>query len=139
MTDLVVERRIAASPQQVWAYLTDARLWARWQGDAADLEAVPGGAFTMSVRGGPTARGEFVELVADERVVLTWGWDGHPAVPPGSTTVVIELVADGDDTLERLTHRGLPDGELPSNRDGWEHYLPRLATAAVGGDPGPDR
>lgn len=139
MSDLVVERRIAAPPDAVYAYLTDAALWARWQGERAELEAAPGGAFSMHVRDGPTARGELVALEPGRRVVLTWGWDGHPTVPPGSTTVEIELLADGDATLVRLTHRGLPDGEVPAHRDGWEHYLPRLATAAAGGDPGPDR
>ncbi len=93
----------------------------------------------MHVGDGPTARGEFVALEPGRRVVLTWGWDGHPTVPPGSTTVEIELVADGDATLVRLTHRGLPDEELASHRDGWQYYLPRLASAATAGDPGPDR
>ena len=39
----------------------------------------------------------------------------------------------------RLTHRGLPDAEsVAHHRQGWESYLPRLAIAATGGDPGPD-
>lgn len=138
MTDVVVERRIAAPPATVYAYLTDAELWARWQGESAVVDAAPGGAFSMRVRDGPTARGEFVALEPARRVVLTWGWDGHPTVPPGSTTVEIELVADGDATLVRVTHRELPDEELASHRTGWEHYLPRLAVAVAGGDPGPD-
>ncbi len=139
MSDLVVERRIAAPSEAVYAYLTDAALWARWQGERAELEPVPGGAFSMHVRDGPSARGKLVALEPGRRVVLTWGWDGHPTVPPGSTTVEIELLAEGDATLVRLTHRGLPDDELASHRDGWEHYLPRLALAAVGEVPGPDR
>ncbi len=139
MTNLVVERRIAAPPSEVYAYLTDADRWSAWQGERAEADPAPGGAFAMHVRDGPTARGEFVALEPDRRVVLTWGWDGHPAVPPGSTTVEIELIADGDATLVRLTHRGLPNEEVGAHRRGWEHYLPRLAVAAGGGDPGPDR
>jgi uncharacterized protein YndB with AHSA1/START domain len=33
-----------------------------------------------------------VEVVENQRVVFTWGWERGPAVPPGSTTVAIELV-----------------------------------------------
>ncbi len=88
---------------------------------------------------GATARGEFVELVPDRRVVFTWGWVDHPGVPPGSSTVTIELIPDDGGTLVRLTHDGLPDEEVPLHVAGWEHYLPRLAMLAEGGDPGPDR
>jgi len=136
--DLLVERRIAAQPADVYAYLTDSVLWARWQGASADIEAEPGGRFRMSMVDGSTAEGRFVELVPDTRVVFTWGWRGSLTVPPGSSTVEIELAPDGDGTLLRLTHRGLPPDDRAIHAAGWDHYLPRLATAAMGGDPGPD-
>jgi uncharacterized protein YndB with AHSA1/START domain len=139
MTDeLRVERRIAARPAAVYAYLTDSERWARWQGESAEIEPVPGGRFRMTVANASTAEGEFVALEPDRRVVFTWGWVGHPAVPPGSSTVEVELLPDGDGTLVRLTHRGLPPEERSIHRAGWDHYLPRLAAAATGGDPGPD-
>jgi uncharacterized protein YndB with AHSA1/START domain len=84
------------------------------------------------------ARGEFREIDPPRRVVFTWGWEGHPAVPPGSSTVEIDLAPDGEGTLLRLTHRRLPDEEIEQHAHGWDHFLPRLATAAPGGDPGPD-
>jgi uncharacterized protein YndB with AHSA1/START domain len=87
---------------------------------------------------GMAARGRFLELVPDVRVVFTWGWEGSAALPPGSTTVEIELVPDGDGTLVRLTHRDLPADERAVHEAGWAHYLPRLALAAEGGDPGVD-
>jgi uncharacterized protein YndB with AHSA1/START domain len=87
---------------------------------------------------GSTAEGRFVELVPDQRVVFTWGWRGSPTVPPGSSTVEIELTPDGGGTLLRLTHRGLPAEDRAMHLIGWEHYLPRLAVAVAGGDPGPD-
>ncbi len=133
MTDIVVERRIAAPTDRVYAYLTEGALWSQWQGEAATVDARPGGAFRMHVAEGPTAAGEFVALDPGRRVVLTWGWEGHPRVPPGSTTVEIELEPDGEATLLRLTHRGLPDDELAGHRDGWRLYLPRLAATAEAG------
>ena len=133
-----VERRIAAPPADVYAYLTDSVRWARWQGEAAEVEPVPGGRFRMTMANGATAEGRFVQLVPDSRVVFTWGWRGDEVVPPGSSTVEIELAPDGDGTLLRLTHRDLPPEQRPIHRAGWDHYLPRLATVAGGGDPGPD-
>lgn len=50
----------------------------------------------------------------------------------------IDLRADGDATVMVLTHRSLPGEELIPQRMGWIHYLPRLAAAATGGDPGQD-
>jgi uncharacterized protein YndB with AHSA1/START domain len=122
----------------VYAYLTDSERWARWQGAQAEIEAVVGGRFGMTMGDGMVAEGRFVELVPDVRVVFTWGWRGSAAVPPGSTTVEIELLPDGDGTLVRLTHRDLPFDEQPVHEAGWLHYLPRLALAAEGGKPGPD-
>ena len=82
--------------------------------------------------------GQYVEVDAPRRVVLTWGWEGGQPVPPGASTVEVELTPDGDGTMLRLTHRDLPPEEVEQHAHGWDHFLPRLATAASGGDPGPD-
>jgi uncharacterized protein YndB with AHSA1/START domain len=136
---LVVERRVSAPPSAVYAYLTDSERWARWQGVDATIEARPGGLFRILMPAGQTARGQFVELVPDRRVVFTWGFVDAPGIPPGSTTVEIDLIPDGDATLVRLTHRGLTDEDVAIHRAGWEHYVPRLAAVASGADPDPDR
>ena len=78
------------------------------------------------------------------KVVFTWGWEGEgAAVPPGSSTVEVTFEPDGDHTILRLRHYGLPademDGhEMDGHSEGWDHYMPRLALAASGIDPGPD-
>jgi hypothetical protein len=60
-------------------------------------------------------------------------------VPPGSSTVEIELVAEGGGTKLRFTHRDLPGAEtVESHAVGWDHYLPRLVAVAAGSDPGVD-
>jgi uncharacterized protein YndB with AHSA1/START domain len=71
-----------------------------------------------------------VEVVENERVVFTWGWERGPLVPPGSTTVAIDLVPDGEGTLIRLTHSDLPPDEIEIHRYGWEHYVTRLAAVS---------
>jgi uncharacterized protein YndB with AHSA1/START domain len=137
--DVVVERRIAASPATVFSFFSDASRWLRWQGVEAEIELAPGGAFRMNVRGDGFASGSFLEVVPDRRLVFTWGWEREDlGVPPGSTVVEIELEPDREGTLLRLTHRGLPAGSVDVHREGWEHYGSRLVAAAEGGDPGPD-
>lgn len=137
-TEVTVERRVAAPPSAVYAYLTDSVRWAAWQGADATIQARPGGLFRMRMHGGQTARGQFVELVPDRRVVFTWGWIDQPGIPPGSTLVEINLHPDGDGTLIQLTHRDLPPDQAPLHAIGWRHYLDRLALRAQGIDPGPD-
>jgi uncharacterized protein YndB with AHSA1/START domain len=138
VTELRVERHMAAPPSVVYSYLTDSKGWAAWQGEEATIEARPGGIFRMKMAGGQTAGGQFMELVPDRRVVFTWGWVDTPGIPAGSTTVEIDLVPDGEGTLVRLTHRNLPPEESVPHRQGWEHYLGRLGVRAEGGEPGPD-
>jgi uncharacterized protein YndB with AHSA1/START domain len=137
------EVAIAASPETVWEFLVDPDKATRWMGQACSFEARPGGEYRCDVIPGHTARGEFVELDPPNRLVFTWGWepgeDGPNPVPPGSSTIEIELTPDGDGTKLRFTHRDLPSAEAAeSHGHGWDHYLERLATAAPGGDPGTD-
>lgn len=136
---IVVTRRIEAPPDVVYSYLTESANWAKWQGKEATVDANPGGIFVLKMPNGATARGQFVELVPDEMVVFTWGWVDHPGVPPGSSTVKIEITADGEGSLVTLTHRDLPDEETGPHEIGWEHYLPRLAMVAAGDEIEPDR
>jgi uncharacterized protein YndB with AHSA1/START domain len=133
-----VERRIDAPPSAVYRYLTESSLWSRWQGASADLDPVPGGRFEVRMAEDQTVEGTYVAVEPDTRVVITWGWRGHPRMPPGTTTVEFELVEDGSGTIVRLTHRGIPVDDLPLHRQGWAMFLPRLATAVTGGDPGPN-
>jgi uncharacterized protein YndB with AHSA1/START domain len=137
--EVVVERRIAASPATVFSFFSDAPRWLRWQGLEAEIELEPGGVFRMNVRGDGFASGSVVEVVPQRRLVFTWGWEeASLGVPPGSTVVEIELEPDGDGTLLRLTHRGLPSTAVDVHRYGWEHYTTRLVVVAQGGDAGPD-
>jgi uncharacterized protein YndB with AHSA1/START domain len=92
----------------------------------------------MEMGTGQIARGQFVEIVPNRRVVFTWGWIDNSAIPPGSTVVEIDLVPDGEGTLIRLVHRDLSPSELDGHRTGWVHYLGRLTSCAEGNQPGPD-
>jgi uncharacterized protein YndB with AHSA1/START domain len=141
----VVEREltIEASPETVWQFLVDPDKASAWMGQSASLDPRPGGLYRVDVIPGHTARGEFVEVDPPRRLVHTWGWEegesGPNPVPPGSSTIEIELIPEGAWTRLRFVHRDLPDtAATESHAHGWDHYLARLVVAAAGGNPGPD-
>jgi uncharacterized protein YndB with AHSA1/START domain len=135
---VTAEIRIDAKPEAVFPFLTEPDKIVRWKGVEARVEATPGGEYRVQVTTRNLAVGEYVEIDPPRRVVFTWGWEGDDQVPPGSSTVEIELVPDGDGTIVRLTHSGLPEGAEVGQLEGWNHFLPRLAAGAAGDDPGPD-
>jgi len=140
VTDVVVTRLIAASPATVFSFFTDVERWTSWQGVDGELDARPGGIFRIRMPGAQVASGRFLEVVPEQKLVFTWGWEGDaPPVPPGSTTVTIELEPNESGTLLRLTHGPLfPPPVAEHHRQGWERYVERLRVRAEGGDPGSD-
>jgi uncharacterized protein YndB with AHSA1/START domain len=124
--------RVAAAPAEVFRFFIEPELYVQWQGMRAELDPRPGGVFRVWMDADTVARGEYVEVDAPTRLVFTWGWEGDPNVPPGSTTVEVTLEADGEETIVRLRHRGLPDEETVKTHDeGWKLFIGRLALAAA--------
>ena len=137
--EIVREIHIAATPEEVFSYFTDAQKLVVWKATSAELDARPGGHFRMDVTGrGDVARGEYVEIAPPHRVVFTWAWMRDTPAPPAPSVVEVTLAPDGDGTLLRLVHRGVPAEIRDGSAKGWDHYLHRLALAAAGSDPGPD-
>ena len=128
------ELTIAAPAEVVWAHLTTAEGLVRWVGPAATADPAPGGVLRWSHPNGATVVGRFLELVPYRRVVFTYGWeDGRMGVPPGSTTVEIDLVERDGATTLRLVHHGLPPEVVPDHEHGWDYFLGELgATLAAG-------
>ena len=124
-----ITQRIEAPPETVFAYLTDSRRFVKWMGVGAQLDPRPGGRYRIDVDGEHIASGEYREVDPPRRIMMSWGWEGHPTVPPGSTTVEITLTPEQGATVLRLRHLGLPDeGERGQHSDGWKLYLGKLAT-----------
>ncbi|MBN9511750.1 MAG: SRPBCC domain-containing protein [Alphaproteobacteria bacterium] len=139
---LVVRRetRIAAPPATVFAFLTDPEKILRWMGTDAKTELHPGGLYLVKGISGRAASGTFREVVPVHRLAYSFGWEGSEEVPPGSGLVEIDLIEQDGGTLVRMAHSGLPnEPQRVSHGKGWAHYLERLAIAATGRDPGPDR
>jgi uncharacterized protein YndB with AHSA1/START domain len=137
----LVERRlfIAATPARVYELLTDAELLVEWMAPYAELDPKLGGAVHWTHANGDSVVGAFVELVPARRIVFTFGWDrADVGIPPGSTTVEIDLRPSRDGTELSLVHRGLAGPMADAHGGGWDNYLARLAAVAEGRDAGPD-
>jgi uncharacterized protein YndB with AHSA1/START domain len=137
MAEVTCEVLVKAEPATIFDLLTDPNQLA-WIGTDALYELKPGGIYKVSVLGTHPALGEFIEIVPNEKIAFTFGWDqpGHP-IPPGTTTVAITLIPEGEETRVRLVHSGLPDDAVSDHTQGWTTLLDRLAITASGGDPGP--
>lgn len=132
MREITLTRNIEATPDRVYEFFTSSEKWTLWQGKKTTIEPRVGGRYEMVAPNNGVARGEVVELIPDRRIVFTWGWEGHPDVPPGSSTVTIDLVPSGGTTTVVLTHTGLPEGEIGLHQQGWDHYLTRLKNVTLG-------
>jgi uncharacterized protein YndB with AHSA1/START domain len=131
----VIERVITidAPPETVFRLLTDPVQYVTWKGRLAELEPRPGGRFRVEFASTKdVAAGKYVEVIPGRRVVFTWGWEGNEMVPPGSSTVEIDLTPLGSGTRLRLVHRGLPQVAIASHTEGWDYFLPRLTDVAEG-------
>ena len=138
--EVVKDVRIKATPETIFPFFTDPEKMVQWKGTSVDLDAKPGGVYRCLVQGQHQAAGEYVTVDPPHRVVFTFGWEveGNP-IAPGSTTIEITLTPDGDETVVKLRHYGLPDEKACVDHGiGWQHYLDRLAIASTGGDAGPD-
>jgi uncharacterized protein YndB with AHSA1/START domain len=122
-----ITERIEAPPEIVFSYLTDSSRFVQWMGVGAELDPRPGGRYRIDVDGQHVAIGEYREVDPPRRLVMSWGWQGHPTVPPGSTTVEITLTPDRGATVLRLRHLDLPNaGERRLHTDGWTDNMSRL-------------
>ena len=96
-------------------------------GVGAQLDARPGGRFRIDADGEHIAIGEYREVDAPHRVVMTWGWEKDETMPPGSTTVEITLTPDGAGTVLRLRHTSLPNEDARARHlEGWTMNVGKL-------------
>jgi len=142
-----VEHRVNGSPQEAFQYFTDPDKHAEWHGAWVDLDPRPGGVYIVHFNEQSRVRGSYVELDPPRRIVLAWGYEsenqfplpGMRDVPPSSTTVEISFIEDGDGTIIRVRHSGLPsEGASEFTTFGWTRYLERLGVRLYGQSPGPD-
>ena len=143
---VALEQRVAGPPATVFQYFTDPEKYRRWKGIDAELDARPGGIYRVMMAPDAWVSGEYVIVEPPHRLVMTWGFEGDQSLPrglaqvgPGSSRVEFLFVEDGDGTIIRVRHTGLPTEDARFAHElGWTSYLPRLASAQEGVDPGED-
>jgi uncharacterized protein YndB with AHSA1/START domain len=142
-----LEHRVPGSPDEVFEYFTDPDKYRRWQGQDVELEPRPGGAYQVTMAPRAWVRGEVLEIDRPDRLVMTWGFvsdgfalpRGLEQVPPGSSVLEFTFRADGDDTIIKVRHTGLPTEEARwAHEQGWRIYLPRITALQRDGDAGRD-
>jgi activator of HSP90 ATPase len=103
-----------ATPHAVYEALMDSRKHTRFTGDLAQISRKVGGA--ISAYGGYIT-GSNLELVADEKIVQAWhasDWpEGH------LSRVTFKLTATKGGTRLAFTHRGVPEDQVASIKQGW--------------------
>jgi uncharacterized protein YndB with AHSA1/START domain len=142
MTSLTLVRRIRARPIIVFDVVTSAEGIAHWWGPDAGpallSESDPrvGGRYRLRFRlldgTEHESSGEFLEIIAPERVVMSWRWKGG-LVDPGESRIEIRLRAIPDGTELTFTHAQLHDEETRrSHEDGWTGSLDKLQAYFAG-------
>jgi uncharacterized protein YndB with AHSA1/START domain len=139
MTSLTLVRRIRARPEAVFEALTSAEGIAHWWGpDAgpvllAESEARVGGSFRVRFRtldgSEHESRGQYLELIAPRRVVMSWQWTvgGDPDERGATSRVVIELAPNAAGTELTFTHERLQsEATRSSHEEGWAGALDKL-------------
>lgn len=132
--ELRIEIEIAASPETVFAFLTEPARLQTWLADVVEADSRPGGIFRIAGPRGGSIEGTYVEIVPNRKVAFTWG--GVAGLAPGASTVEFCLEPQGSGTLLRLRHHGLPSTRIEPHRRGWGVFgLPKLKEAAEGRAP----
>ncbi|PJJ44964.1 ArsR family transcriptional regulator [Glutamicibacter mysorens] len=118
--------------------VTDPERLRRWQTVACRMDLRVGGSYRFTMGPGHHAAGTVTEIEPGKRLVLTWGWEGSDAVPPGDSTLYITMEPHAEGTALTLRHEGLDAGQSSGHAEGWNHFLDRLVRFAQTGHAVPD-
>ncbi len=103
---------IAAPPDQVYLALTNEATFQLWSGDKADIQANPGGEFSLW---DGSIVGKFLELEPPNKVVQQWYFGDQPE----ESVVTIKLHPHAQGTSVELRHTNIPDDDYQEIIDGW--------------------
>lgn len=136
MTELghVLERTvlICARRATVFRYFTDPERFAAWWGQGSHIEGRPGGPVRIRYPNGETASGQVLELVENERVVFSYGYDGPgKPIPPGGSRVTVTLAEQPRGTLLTLRHEVASAEVRDHHVQGWRYQLALFANVVA--------
>ena len=139
----VVERevRIQAPRETVFPLIATREGFSRWM-PVTQLEPRVGGSITFAFApesgGISVAHGEITAFKPPEHIAFTWNMDDESS--DLQTEVSIDLIAEGNATLVRLTHTGFADEKtFEGYNGGWVYFLDRLQHSGNGETSEEDR
>jgi activator of HSP90 ATPase len=115
-----IEYKVA--PERIYSALLDAKQFAAFTGNPAEIDSAPGGAFKLF---GGLIEGRNIELIPNRRIVQAW----RPASWPAGVYSIVkfELAARGGTTRLVLDHAGFTEDKQESLDEGWtSHYIDPL-------------
>lgn len=127
---ITLERVFNAPVSKVWSAITDSDEMKNWYFDLPGFRAEVGYQFKFT--GGPDDGKQYLhlceitEVEPEKKLTYSWRYDGYA----GNSFVTFELFPQDDQTLLRLTHRGLetfpkenPDLDAKNFVAGWNHII----------------
>ncbi|MEU9604590.1 SRPBCC family protein [Streptomyces sp. NPDC048057] len=144
------EITIAASPERVWAVLTEPKHVGNWfgQGEPTPVDLRPGGTMLLDHGEYGTFPTTIVEVDPPHRFVYRWAaaHPGEQAVEGNSTLVEFTLVPDGEGTHLTVVETGFTTLDVPadsvetasyeSHEGGWAGQVVNIKTYAETGATG---
>ncbi len=144
---LQIQRRFAATPDDLYRCFTEASHLARWFGPKGvvckdvEVDATVGGNYSIQMvnsdGSGIGLVGRFEQLEPPSLIQMTWRWlREDPADPGEETLVTIRLTPAGAGSLLRLTHERFSDvAERDRHESGWSSTLDCLDEMIEEGSP----
>jgi uncharacterized protein YndB with AHSA1/START domain len=119
-SSFTVQQILPATPEAVFAALTDAAQIKRWSGQAGTVEAIIGGRVRYFDN---WVKGTVLAFEPAKRLVFTWLPSDWPAGTQPSI-VMCTLTPNRTGTRLKIQHTGLPDAaQSDSHRSGWKEYV----------------
>ncbi len=103
---------IAAPPDQVYLALTNEATFQLWSGEKADIQAYPGGEFSLWEG---SIVGKFLELEPPNKIVQQWYFGDQVE----ESVVTIKLHTHDQGTSAEVRHTNIPDDDYEDIIDGW--------------------
>lgn len=129
-TPVILEHTFDAQISRVWKAITDKNEMKHWYFDLKEFKPEVGFIFNFS--GGPDGGKQYLHMCevtstkANELLSYTWKYEGYK----GESEVIFELTDQVDQTVLKLTHRGLetfpstnPDFAIHNFVEGWHHII----------------
>jgi activator of HSP90 ATPase len=111
---------IPATPDQVFLALTNEATFQLWSGDKADIQAFPGGEFSLW---DGSIIGKFLDLEPSGKIVQQWYFGEQKE----DSVVTIKLHPHDHGTSVELRHTNIPDDDYNDIVEGWnEVYFASL-------------